>query len=218
MVINKSGNLKDHILELNRKCEVINREISAIGAKHQVGKEEIRVKLKLYKTCLMPALLYGLEAWGKIDKDEMNEIEKIQGRALKRIFNLPISTSYIGLIMETGTWPANQRVQHSTMMLYHNIMNSDHKRIARKILVEQTKSNNKNTMISKVQQIAQEIGVKLKNVENMSKSKWKKQVKEKIGKSIEERAKEEIINKTTARAIVKDKWERKKYLQKCDSD
>ena len=103
MVISKSKNLKDHILELNRKCEVINREISAVGAKHQTGKEEIKVKLKLYETCLMPALLYGLKAWGKIDKDEMNEIEKIQGRALKRIFNLPISTSYIGLIIETGT-------------------------------------------------------------------------------------------------------------------
>ena len=102
MVINKLGNLKDHILELNRKCEVINREINAIGAKHQVGKEEIRVKLKLYETCLMPALLYGLEAWGKIDKDEINETEKIQRRELKRIFNVPISTSYIGLIMETG--------------------------------------------------------------------------------------------------------------------
>ena len=102
--------MKYHILELNRKCEVINREINAVGAKHQVGKEEIRVKLKLYETCLMPALLYGLEAWGKIDKDEMNEIEKIQGRALKRIFNLPISASYIGLIMETGTWPADQRI------------------------------------------------------------------------------------------------------------
>ena len=47
MVINKLGNLKDHLLELNRKCEVINREIHAIGAKHQVEKEEIRVKLKL---------------------------------------------------------------------------------------------------------------------------------------------------------------------------
>ena len=46
MVINKSGNLKDHILELNRKYEVINREISSTGTKHQVGKEEIRVKLK----------------------------------------------------------------------------------------------------------------------------------------------------------------------------
>ena len=50
-------------------------------------------------------------------------------------------------------------------------MNSDHKRVARKILAEQTKSNRKNTMITKVQQIAQEIGVKIKNVERMSKSK-----------------------------------------------
>ena len=123
----------------------------------------------------MPALLYGIEAWGKIDKDEMNKIEKIQGRALKRIFNVPISTLYIGLIMETGTWPANQRIQHSIMMLYHNIMNSDHKRVARKIIAEQEKNNHKNTIISKVKQIAQEIGLKTKNMEKMNKSKWKNQ-------------------------------------------
>ena len=65
MVINKSGNLKDHILELNRKCDVINREISAIGEKHQDGKEEIRVTFKLYETSLMSALLYRPEVWGK---------------------------------------------------------------------------------------------------------------------------------------------------------
>ena len=41
MIIHKSGNLKDHILELNRKCEVINRKIKAIGTRHNVGKEEI---------------------------------------------------------------------------------------------------------------------------------------------------------------------------------
>ena len=132
MVINKSWNLKDHILELNKKFEVINREISSVGAKHQVGKEEIRVKLKLYDTCLMPALLYGLEAWGEIDENEMNEIEKIQGWALKRIFNLPTSKSYIDLIIKTSTLPANQRIQYSIIMLYHDIMNSNHKRVAKK--------------------------------------------------------------------------------------
>ena len=68
MVINKSGNVKVYILELNRKCEVINREISAIGKKIP----EIRAKLKQYETCLMPVLLNGLEVWGKIGKDEMN--------------------------------------------------------------------------------------------------------------------------------------------------
>ena len=44
----------------------------------------------------MLALLCGLEEWGKIYKDEMNETEKIRGRTLEIIFNLPISTSYIG--------------------------------------------------------------------------------------------------------------------------
>ena len=34
IVINKPGNLKDHILGLNRKFELVDREISAIGAKH----------------------------------------------------------------------------------------------------------------------------------------------------------------------------------------
>ena len=59
-------------------------------------------------------------------------------------------------------------------------MNSDYKRVARKILAEQAKSDHKDITISKVQQIAQEIGLKIKNVENISKSKWKKQMKEKI--------------------------------------
>ena len=75
------------------------------------------------------------------------------------------------------------------MMLYDNIMNSDHKIVARKIIAEQAKSNHKTTMISKVKQIAQEIRLKIKNVEKMSKSKWKKQVNEKMQNSIEERTK-----------------------------
>ena len=93
-------------------------------------------------------------------------------------------------------------------------MNSDHKRVARKILAEQAKRNYKNTMVSKVKQIR----LKINNVENTSKSKWKRQVKGKIGKSTEERTKQEMANKTKTRAIVEDTWERKKYLQEYDSD
>ena len=64
--------------------------------------------------------------------------------------------------METGAWPANQRIRYSIMMLYHNIMSSDNKRVARKIKAEQAKSNHKNTMIFKVKQIALEIGLRIK--------------------------------------------------------
>ena len=40
----------------------------------------------------------------------------------------------------------------------------------------------------------------------------------KIGKSIEERTKQEMANKTKARTIIEDKWERKKHFQECDSE
>ena len=39
-----------------------------------------------------------------------------------------------------------------------------------------------------------------------------------IGKSIEERKKQQIANNRKARTIVEDKWERKKYLQEYDKD
>ena len=72
LVVNKVGNLKDHILELNRKCEVINGENTANG---ENARQE-----------------NGLEAWAKTSKDEMNVIEKIQETASKMMFNQSIST------------------------------------------------------------------------------------------------------------------------------
>ena len=56
--------------------------------KTQVGKEEVRVKLKLFDKCLMSAFLYGIKTW----KNCLNQ--KIQGKALK-IVNSPIITTPI---------------------------------------------------------------------------------------------------------------------------
>ena len=44
MTISTDGQLIEHIKEVNNRCDSINQEISAIGAKTQVGKEEVRVK------------------------------------------------------------------------------------------------------------------------------------------------------------------------------
>ena len=128
---------------------------SAIGAKAQVVKEEVRVKLKLFKTCLMPALLYGMEAWKKLSKGEIQNVEQIQGKALKRIFSLPITTPYIGLIIETGVWPAEQKINYSSLMLYHNIINNSKDRLVKQIIQEQRGQNHSNIFYDKVKTIAE---------------------------------------------------------------
>ena len=178
--------MTEHIKELTSRCDIINQEISAIGAKIQVGKEEVRVKLKLFQTCLMPALLYGMEAWKKLSKAEIQTKEKIQGKALKRIFSLPITTTYIGLIMET-----EQRINYSSLMLYHNIINSSKNRLDKQIIQEQRAQNHSNTFYDKVMTIAEELNLKLEKAVITKKSDWKKTVKDKIQNQTQERVEKE---------------------------
>ena len=99
------------------------------------------MQLKLFEACFMPSLIHGIEAWECIKKEEMKEIEKIQGKALKIIFKLPLSTAYTRILMETEIFFAEQRTQYATLILYHNIKNSDEERKIKKMIKEQEKKN-----------------------------------------------------------------------------
>ena len=80
------------------------------------------------ETCLIPAItiLYRFEVWGEILKSEMQAIEKIQNQ----------STLSTGLLMETGTWSAKERIEYSALMVIHSIINSNKERISQKIILE----------------------------------------------------------------------------------
>ena len=56
ITIKEGGNLEEQIKVIPRKCDKIRREIDSLGAKNQVRKVEVKVKLKLLGTCLMIAL------------------------------------------------------------------------------------------------------------------------------------------------------------------
>ena len=73
----------------------------------------------------MPAQLICM-GWKprKLSKEEIQHPEKIQGKALKGIFNLPITAPYTGLKIEAGVQPAWQRISYRSLTLYHNIINS----------------------------------------------------------------------------------------------
>ena len=53
----------------------------------------------------------------KIRSVEMTQLEKTQGKRLKRIFQLPVWITYTGIIMEIGIWPTRQKIQYATEAL-----------------------------------------------------------------------------------------------------
>lgn len=63
----------------------------------------------------MPAMLRG----------EIEEVERMQSKALKKLLQDPKSTLNALLLKEIGIWLAKKYLQYSTMMLYHHIVNSE---------------------------------------------------------------------------------------------
>ena len=147
----------------------------------------------------------------------MKEIQTIQRKALKRISKLPFSTAYTGILMETETWPAKQRIQYAALMLYHNIKNSNEERKIKKMIEEQEKKNYNNTFYKKVQQIAETMKIEIDKVTGKTKSTWKKQVTEKVISKVKKRMSEEMAERTKCRTIENDKWGRKEYMNESNS-
>ena len=60
--------------------------------------------------------------------------KRIQGKPLKSIFKLPVNRVYSGILIETGVWPAEQRIENATLTLYHNIKSCDEERTIKKMI------------------------------------------------------------------------------------
>ena len=72
MTISTDGQLTEHIKELYTRFGIINREVCAIGAKTQVGREEVRAKLKVFETCLIPLSCMGWKPEKNCQKQKFN--------------------------------------------------------------------------------------------------------------------------------------------------
>ena len=61
--------------------------------------------------------------------------------------------------MKTDIWPAKERIEYSTMMLIHSIINSNKERISQKIILEQRKKGMTNTLYERAKEIGESIGM-----------------------------------------------------------
>ena len=110
------------------------------------------------------------------------------------------------MLMETGIWPAKERIEYSTLMLIHRIINSNKERISEKIILEQRKKGMTNTLYERAREIGESIGKNIDQAEKMKKSTWKREVKTKIKEKIQQRLADDLKGKSKARTIQKDKW------------
>ena len=177
-----------------------------------IGKLAVEGRLKLGESVVIQSLLHNAEAYHDYKRNEIDELEKMQGTILRQYLEVPNSTPYYGLLMETGWLTMEARLHYRKMMLFHNIMNSDERRVLKKLLLVQREENRAGTWYNNLCKTMEMYGIEL-NVEESSKHKWKNLVKEQIRKKTEEIVREECCKMTKARSVKDDIFELKQYLK-----
>ena len=72
---------------------------------------------------------------------------------MKDIMDLPHSTPYEAILLEFGMPTMKSRVEYRKLMLYHNIVNSDERRIMKKVIEEQRKMDREGTWSDGIKKI-----------------------------------------------------------------
>ena len=67
-------------------------------------------------------------------KSDEEKLEKIQKDALLDLLQLKRTTSYWGVLIETGIWPIKQQIKKRKLIYYNNLLNSPEERQATKVI------------------------------------------------------------------------------------
>ena len=100
-------------------------------------------------------------------------------------------------------------------MLLQNIMNSDDRRLCKRVILNQRESEDDNTFYATTKKILQKYDIDV-DVENMTKSELKKKAKEKIRQKMAKIVREAAEKMTKLRFITEYEVGRKEYITKMD--
>ena len=80
--------------------------------------------LNLYKSCIIPALIYGCETWIPTTKD-ISKLAQIQLSVIKRISKIQTSTLLVSIYIKTGELPIILECEKRQLTYMWVLLNSE---------------------------------------------------------------------------------------------
>ena len=92
-VINEKGDNTSLIEDRRQRGISAMVRIEALVRETELGVHTINVHLLLYRALFLSCTLFNSQVWRNLTEKDLSVLEKMQGRCLKRILNVPQSTA-----------------------------------------------------------------------------------------------------------------------------
>ena len=109
-----------HITEKIWDTKAQMQAILATASDQVLNRVSMDTTLKLIKTCLIPSLLYGAEAW-ILNKPELSTLERTVTQILRLTLQVPTSTPSAALYMDLGIMPIEGTIDTRCLNYYRKI-------------------------------------------------------------------------------------------------
>ena len=208
----ETGQYRINIVKRESNLQFMTNTTKQICSTKNMGTLAIEGRLKTAEAVILPAFLYNAEGFAEFTSKELEEMEKLQGNMLRQLLEVPKTTYYYGILMETGWLTVEAQLDYRKLMLYHNILHSDEKRTLKKLLNFQKLENRQGTWYHRICRIIDKYAIDLDPNECL-KSKWKHEVKNKIRKETESLIRGKCEVSTKARTVCSGGYELKEYFK-----
>jgi len=129
---------------------------------------------KLVKTCILPTITYGAEAW-VIKEKEHKKLQKIMDNILKRILKTPRTTPSEIVAAETGIWAIRLQIWKKQITYLNKIMNQKNEPTLLKIMTDEH-----NTWAKQMDNILKESGITIDQIKVATPEQIKKLTTQKL--------------------------------------
>ena len=113
------------------------------------GRFHFKVAKMLRETVFLNSILLNSEAWYSVDKQTIEELEKLDNILLKKIFELPTSTPAAFLHLELGTIPIRFILMIRRLNFLQYILKEQEDSLIHRFLVTQIENTLLNKHISR---------------------------------------------------------------------
>ena len=98
-------------------------KIETIMSETSFGKHTIEVSLLLYRALFLSSILFNSQGWRNLTKTDIDQLQSLQLRLLKKLVGAPSSISNPFLFLELGVLPIKYEIHKRQISFLHHIVN-----------------------------------------------------------------------------------------------
>ena len=179
-LINNKGTNLDLVSDRYQRGITAMIKIEALVRETGLGIHTVNVHLLLYRSLFLSCVLFNSQVWRNLSEKDINKLENLQLRCLRKIFNVPHSTLRAFVYLEFGAVPIRYIIHQNQLMFLHHIIHLEDDDPVKKMWENMKLLSGESNWWSSVKSLLEKHNIELEDVQNSNRDRFKLLIKRKI--------------------------------------